>query len=67
MGSAVVLLMMMLLVLFAVHCTWVTSNAYSSPSVVLSTNNYDGYGTLISDTNQPSCERKKCTWPSKIG
>ena len=42
MGSAVVLLLMMLLVLFAVHCTWVTSNAYSSPSVVLSTNNYDG-------------------------
>jgi len=60
MGSAVVLLMMMLLVLFAVHCTWVTSNAYSSPSVVLSTNNYDGYGTctVIFDTNRPSCEKE---------
>ncbi|XP_065882675.1 dolichyl-diphosphooligosaccharide--protein glycosyltransferase subunit STT3B-like [Dysidea avara] len=49
MGSAVVLLMMMLLVLFAVHCTWVTSNAYSSPSVVLSTNNYDGSRNILDD------------------
>lgn len=25
----------LMLMLFAVHCTWVTSNAYSSPSIVL--------------------------------
>ena len=25
----------MMLMMFAVHCTWVTSNAYSSPSIVL--------------------------------
>jgi dolichyl-diphosphooligosaccharide---protein glycosyltransferase len=31
-----------LLVLFAVHCTWVTSNAYSSPSIVLATYGHDG-------------------------
>lgn len=41
-GAIVVLIMMMFMVLFAVHCTWVTSNAYSSPSVVLATTNYDG-------------------------
>ena len=41
-GSVVVLLLMMFLVLFAVHCTWVTSNAYSSPSVVLASTNQDG-------------------------
>jgi len=39
----VVMLMLMMLMLFAVHCTWVTSNAYSSPSIVLATTNYDGY------------------------
>ena len=38
----VVMLILMMLMLFAVHCTWVTSNAYSSPSIVLSTTNYDG-------------------------
>ena len=38
----VVMLLMMLLMLFSVHCTWVTSNAYSSPSIVLATTNYDG-------------------------
>jgi dolichyl-diphosphooligosaccharide--protein glycosyltransferase len=41
-SAVVVLLMMMFMVLFAVHCTWVTSNAYSSPSVVLATTNHDG-------------------------
>lgn len=43
----VVLVMMMLLMLFAVHCTWVTSNAYSSPSIVLATTNYDGQVVLF--------------------
>ncbi|KAF3840316.1 hypothetical protein F7725_019033 [Dissostichus mawsoni] len=31
--SIVTMLMLMLLMMFAVHCTWVTSNAYSSPSI----------------------------------
>ena len=31
----VTLLLVPLLMLFAIHCTWVTSSAYSSPSVVL--------------------------------
>ncbi|KAI0058866.1 Oligosaccharyl transferase STT3 subunit [Artomyces pyxidatus] len=31
-----------MLLFFVVHCTWVTSNAYSSPSVVLASHNADG-------------------------
>ena len=38
----VVMCIVMMLMMFAVHCTWVTSNAYSSPSVVLASTNYDG-------------------------
>ena len=41
-GGIVVMCMLMILMLYAVHCTWVTSNAYSSPSVVLASTNYDG-------------------------
>lgn len=33
----------MMLMLFVVHCTWVTSNAYSSPSIVLASYSGDGY------------------------
>lgn len=38
----VVLCIAFMLVLFCVHCTWVTSNAYSSPSIVLSSYSSDG-------------------------
>ncbi|KAH8104081.1 oligosaccharyl transferase STT3 subunit [Cristinia sonorae] len=38
-----------MLVFFVWHCTWVTANAYSSPSVVLSSNNPDGSQHLIDD------------------
>ena len=38
-----------LLLIFVVHCTWVTSNAYSSPSVVLATRNPDGSQNIIDD------------------
>ncbi|ODV71883.1 dolichyl-diphosphooligosaccharide--protein glycosyltransferase subunit STT3 [Cyberlindnera jadinii NRRL Y-1542] len=37
------------LYLFVFHCTWVTSNAYSSPSVVLATKAPDGSQQLIDD------------------
>lgn len=37
------------LVLFVYHCTWVTSNAYSSPSVVLASTQADGSMFLIDD------------------
>lgn len=37
------------LVVFVKHCTWVTSNAYSSPSVVLASRNPDGSPAIIDD------------------
>ena len=40
--SIVVFAMLMMLMMFVVHCTWVTSNAYSSPSIVLASQNSDG-------------------------
>lgn len=43
-GAIVVLLMM-----FAVHCTWVTSNAYSSPSIVLASYSNDGTRQILDD------------------
>ena len=38
-----------MLIFFVWHCTWVTSNAYSSPSVVLASNNPDGSRHIIDD------------------
>ena len=38
-----------LLFFFVLHCTWVTSNAYSSPSVVLASQNADGSQHIIDD------------------
>ncbi|KAF2498343.1 STT3 subunit of Oligosaccharyl transferase [Lophium mytilinum] len=37
------------LMLFVMHCTWVTSNAYSSPSVVLASRLPDGSQHIIDD------------------
>ncbi|KLJ06617.1 dolichyl-diphosphooligosaccharide-protein glycosyltransferase [Blastomyces silverae] len=37
------------LLLFVAHCTWVTSNAYSSPSVVLASKLPDGSQFIIDD------------------
>lgn len=37
--SIVIIAILMMLMMFAVHCTWVTSNAYSSPSIVLAFQN----------------------------
>lgn len=45
----VIIILSMLLVLFAVHCTWVTSNAYSSPSIVLATYSASGHRQIIDD------------------
>lgn len=38
-----------LLVLYAVHCTWVTSEAYSSPSIVLAARQMDGSRMIFDD------------------
>ncbi|KAI5285621.1 oligosaccharyl transferase stt3 subunit [Ascosphaera aggregata] len=37
------------LIIFVCHCTWVTSNAYSSPSVVLASRMPDGSQHIIDD------------------
>ena len=46
---AVVLNVLFLLFVFVLHCTWATSTAYSSPSVVLSSRAPDGSQTVIDD------------------
>ncbi|XP_067267855.1 dolichyl-diphosphooligosaccharide--protein glycosyltransferase subunit STT3B-like isoform X1 [Chanodichthys erythropterus] len=47
--SLVSVLLLLLLLMFTVHCTWVTSNAYSSPSVVLASYNHDGSRNILDD------------------
>ncbi|KAH8176087.1 oligosaccharyl transferase STT3 subunit domain-containing protein [Sarocladium implicatum] len=46
---AIVAAMTVYLVIFVAHCTWVTSNAYSSPSVVLASRLPDGSQHIIDD------------------
>lgn len=50
-GSKIVvsISMAIYLVMFVFHCTWVTSNAYSSPSVVLASRMPDGSQHIIDD------------------
>jgi dolichyl-diphosphooligosaccharide---protein glycosyltransferase len=38
-----------LLLIFVLHCTWTTSHAYSSPSVVLASRGPDGSNSVIDD------------------
>lgn len=45
----VVLVITGLLVLFSMHCTWVTSEAYSSPSIVLAARQPDGSNMIFDD------------------
>merc|ERR1712223_1221141 len=47
--SIVILAVLMMLMMFAVHCTWVTSNAYSSPSIVLASYRQDGGRNILDD------------------
>ncbi|XP_013778011.2 dolichyl-diphosphooligosaccharide--protein glycosyltransferase subunit STT3B-like [Limulus polyphemus] len=47
--TVVVVVMLMTLMMFAVHCTWVTSNAYSSPSIVLASYSSDGSRVILDD------------------
>ena len=46
---AMVCMVTVYLLLFVLHCTWVTSNAYSSPSVVLASRLPDGSQHIIDD------------------
>lgn len=47
-ATGVVLMMSVFLLTYTFHCTWVTSEAYSSPSIVLSARSNDG-GRIIFD------------------
>ncbi|KAL9126309.1 MAG: hypothetical protein Q9217_004621 [Psora testacea] len=47
--GSIVALVTLYLLLFVLHCTWVTSNAYSSPSVVLASKLPDGSNHIIDD------------------
>ena len=46
--SVCVIMMTFFLITYTFHCTWVTSEAYSSPSIVLSARSHDG-GRIIFD------------------
>ncbi|KAF4594630.1 oligosaccharyl transferase STT3 subunit [Ophiocordyceps camponoti-floridani] len=46
---AVLSIVLVYLLMFVSHCTWVTSNAYSSPSVVLASRMPDGSQHIIDD------------------
>lgn len=48
-GTIVVGAAAFLLVLYTVHCTWVTSEAYSSPSIVLAAKQHDGSRLIFDD------------------
>uniref|UniRef100_A0A1B6LG56 dolichyl-diphosphooligosaccharide--protein glycotransferase n=2 Tax=Graphocephala atropunctata TaxID=36148 RepID=A0A1B6LG56_9HEMI len=47
--GVVIVGVVMMLLMFAVHCTWVTSNAYSSPSIVLASYSNDGSRQILDD------------------
>lgn len=47
--TTVVSALTLYLLIFVLHCTWVTSNAYSSPSVVLASRMPDGSQHIIDD------------------
>ena len=50
----IVLLMTFLLVTYTFHCTWVTSEAYSSPSIVLAASQHDGSRIIFDDFREVS-------------
>lgn len=47
--NIVIIGVFILLMMFTVHCTWVTSNAYSSPSIVLASYSNDGGRSILDD------------------
>ncbi|KAF6206790.1 hypothetical protein GE061_018026 [Apolygus lucorum] len=48
-ATVFVALMTFLLMTYTFHCTWVTSEAYSSPSIVLSARTHDGSQIIFDD------------------
>lgn len=56
----------LLLSFFVHHCTWVTSNAYSSPSVILSSKNRDGSLHIIDDFREAYYWLRQNTAPDSV-
>ena len=52
------------LLIFVLHCTWVTSNAYSSPSVVLASKLPDGSQHIIDDYREAYYWLRQNTHPT---
>jgi len=48
-ATVMVFLMCLFLITYTFHCTWVTSEAYSSPSIVLSAKQHDGSRVIFDD------------------
>jgi len=48
-AGVVVLGVSLMLIFFVFHCTWVTSEAYSSPSIVLAAKQHDGSRIIFDD------------------
>ncbi|GAM28549.1 hypothetical protein SAMD00019534_117250 [Acytostelium subglobosum LB1] len=48
-SGVIVGVLTVLLILYTFHCTWVTSEAYSSPSIVLSAKQHDGSRIIFDD------------------
>lgn len=48
-ASFVVVLLTIFLMTYTFHCTWVTSEAYSSPSIVLAASQHDGSRIIFDD------------------
>ncbi|KAK7091614.1 dolichyl-diphosphooligosaccharide--protein glycosyltransferase subunit STT3A [Littorina saxatilis] len=48
-ANGVILIMTAFLIMYTFHCTWVTSEAYSSPSIVLSARGGDGSRIIFDD------------------
>lgn len=48
-ATAVVMCLTFFLLTYTFHCTWVTSEAYSSPSIVLSARSYNGDKIIFDD------------------
>ena len=47
--NGVVIGAFVLMMMFTLHCTWITSNAYSSPSIVLASYSNDGGRAILDD------------------
>ncbi|KAJ2575899.1 oligosaccharyl transferase stt3 subunit [Coemansia sp. RSA 1836] len=54
---------MFLLCMFQLHCSWITSTAYSSPSVVLASRSPDGSQNIIDDFREAYYWLRKNTKP----